>query len=246
MPPAARRRSRSPLALGALAWALQTGRSMLAPDRRRARRLAGARRPRRARRPHAASARPALAEALRRAAQPAARRLGQGAGPRRPRRHASSAIAAITAWAVEDIRAVRPGESFAVGRLRARASTASRRRARPELHHRDAPPSTVLRGRPRGRRRSTPRSASTTCRAWRPPRPAIDRGLTRDLYVALGDPQAGRRLGAAHLRQALRQLDLGSARCSWPLGGVVSLTDRRYRVGAPARRAAPAAAVPAE
>ena len=30
------------------------------------------------------------------------------------------------------------------------------------------------------------------------------------------------------------------------LGGVVSLTDRRYRVGAPARRAPPPAALPAE
>ena len=73
----------------------------------------------------------------------------------------------------------------------------------------------------------------------------IDRGLTRDLYVALGDPQPD---GAWALRTYVKPF----ANWIWvgalimAAGGVVSLTDRRYRVGAPARRAAPPAALPAE
>ena len=73
---------------------------------------------------------------------------------------------------------------------------------------------------------------------------AIDRSFTRDLYVALGDPQPG---GGHAVRTYVKPF----ANWIWvgamimALGGVVSLTDRRYRVGAPARRG-PAAAVPAE
>jgi cytochrome c-type biogenesis protein CcmF len=72
----------------------------------------------------------------------------------------------------------------------------------------------------------------------------IDRGFTRDLYVALGERQAD---GAWAIRTYIKPF----ANWIWlgalvmAAGGVVSLTDRRYRVGAPARRA-PAAAVPAE
>ena len=72
---------------------------------------------------------------------------------------------------------------------------------------------------------------------------AIDRSLTRDLYVALGDPQPD---GA----QALRTYVKPFANWIWggallmALGGVASLTDRRFRVGAPrpARAGGPAVA----
>ena len=73
---------------------------------------------------------------------------------------------------------------------------------------------------------------------------AIDRSLRRDLYVALGDPQPD---GAWALRTYVKSF----ANWIWlgalimAAGGVLSLTDRRYRVGAPARRAPPVA-VPAE
>jgi cytochrome c-type biogenesis protein CcmF len=75
---------------------------------------------------------------------------------------------------------------------------------------------------------------------------AIDRGLTRDLYVALGDPQDN---GGWAVRTYVKPF------ASWiwigalimAAGGAISLTDRRYRVGAPARRAPrPAVATPAE
>ena len=72
---------------------------------------------------------------------------------------------------------------------------------------------------------------------------AIDRGLTRDLYVALGDPQPGGGWAVRTYVKPFANWIWGGA-LVMALGGVVSLTDRRYRVGAPARRAP--AAVPAE
>ena len=48
-------------------------------------------------------------------------------------------IAAITAWAVEDIRAVRAGDRFAVAGYELRFD-GDDGRARPELHHPSAPP----------------------------------------------------------------------------------------------------------
>ena len=65
----------------------------------------------------------------------------------------------------------------------------------------------------------------------------IDAGLTRDLYVALGEP-----LGAAawavrlHVKPGVRWIWLGGALIA--LGGVVAVCDRRYR--ARIRAAAPA------
>ena len=73
---------------------------------------------------------------------------------------------------------------------------------------------------------------------------AIDMGWTRDVYVVLGDPIAG---GGWAMRTYVKPF----ANWIWigtlimALGGVVSLTDRRYRVGVAAARA-PRNAVPAE
>ncbi|MEM6905002.1 MAG: heme lyase CcmF/NrfE family subunit [Pseudomonadota bacterium] len=77
---------------------------------------------------------------------------------------------------------------------------------------------------------------------------AIDGGLLRDVYVVLGDKQ---RDGDAW---AVRSYHKPLANWIWlgsfimALGGVVSLTDRRFRVGAAARKDRPpkASAVPAE
>jgi len=71
---------------------------------------------------------------------------------------------------------------------------------------------------------------------------AIDSGLLRDVYVVLGDRSPE---GAWAIRSYVKPL----ANWIWlgalimALGGLVSLTDRRLRVGAAARRAA---TVPAE
>ncbi|MEM6663022.1 MAG: cytochrome c-type biogenesis CcmF C-terminal domain-containing protein, partial [Pseudomonadota bacterium] len=72
---------------------------------------------------------------------------------------------------------------------------------------------------------------------------AIDPGLTRDVYLVLGDQSAD---GAWAVRSYYKPL----ANWIWfgslimAIGGAVSLTDRRYRVGAAKRRIPNA--VPAE
>jgi cytochrome c-type biogenesis protein CcmF len=72
---------------------------------------------------------------------------------------------------------------------------------------------------------------------------AIDSGLIRDLYLVLGDKQQGADVWVvrAYLKPLAVWIWLGALIMS--LGGLVSLTDRRYRVGAAARRGpAPVAA----
>ncbi len=228
------------VALGALVWALQTGRSMLAPI--------GA----------------ALAAwlVLGAAADLAGRvRLGR-AGPREALRRAWNlpradwgkalahaglgvtifGIAAVTAWASEDIRAVRPGDSFPVAGYTLRFDGVARTRG--PNYGADTATVTALRDgreiavlRPEKRIYDVEGTGTTEA--------AIDRGLTRDLYVALGDRQQD---GSWALRTYVKPFSnwiwLGALIMA--AGGGVSLTDRRYRVGAPARRAPRAAAVPAE
>ena len=71
---------------------------------------------------------------------------------------------------------------------------------------------------------------------------AIDPGLTRDVYLVLGDPGAdGAWAVRAYYKPLANWIWIGSLIMAF--GGMVSLTDRRYRVGAARRRAA---AVPAE
>ena len=228
------------LALGALVWSLQTGRSMLAPIGAAlaawlilgaATELAGRIRLGQA----------SLREALRRAWNLPRADWGKALA------HAGLGvtiwgIAAITAWAVEDIRAVKPGESFPIAGYELRFDDVTSGRG--PNYATDRATVTILRdGRAVGTLHPEKRfyevQAMTTTEA------GIDRGLRRDLYVALGDPQPD---GAWALRTYVKPyanwIWLGALIMA--AGGVVSLTDRRYRVGAPARRSAPPAAVPAE
>jgi cytochrome c-type biogenesis protein CcmF len=74
---------------------------------------------------------------------------------------------------------------------------------------------------------------------------AIDYRFLRDLYVVIGDPQSG---GGWTMRVYIKPL----ANWIWAgcilmaIGGLLSLSDRRFRVAAGARKAAPAKGVPAE
>ncbi|MEO1550123.1 MAG: cytochrome c-type biogenesis CcmF C-terminal domain-containing protein, partial [Pseudomonadota bacterium] len=71
----------------------------------------------------------------------------------------------------------------------------------------------------------------------------IDRGVTRDLYVTIGDRQPGGGWAVrTYVKPYANWLWIGSIIMT--LGGLMSLTDLRYRVGAPARRRV--APVPAE
>ncbi|MBR9892694.1 heme lyase CcmF/NrfE family subunit [bacterium] len=74
---------------------------------------------------------------------------------------------------------------------------------------------------------------------------AIDYRFLRDIYVVIGDPQTG---GGWTMRVYIKPL----ANWIWAgcilmaIGGILSLTDRRFRVAAGARKTAPAKGVPAE
>jgi cytochrome c-type biogenesis protein CcmF len=148
-------------------------------------------------------------------------------------------VAAVTAWATEDIRVVRPGEPFAVGRYQIRLDAVDR--ARGPNYDADTATVAVLRdGRelfvlhPEKRLYDVQGMATTEA--------AIDRGVTRDLYLALGDRQADGWALRTYVKPFANWIWFGALVMA--IGGATSLTDRRYRVGAPAPRAS--AAVPAE
>ena len=226
------------LALGILVWTIQTGRSALAPVGASLAswlilggltEIAG--RIRLARAP--------LAESLRRAANLPRADWGKALA------HSGLGVtifgvAAITAWAVEDIRVAELGETFPVGRYQLRLDGVDR--ARGPNYDAERATVTVLRdGRtiatlhPEKRLYDVQRMATTEA--------GIDRGFTRDLYVALGERQGDGWAMRTYVKPFSNWIWLGAMIMA--LGGVVSLTDRRYRVGAPARRAPPAA-LPAE
>ena len=151
-------------------------------------------------------------------------------------------IAAITAWAVEDIRAVKPGEAFPVAGYELRFDGETDARGPNYTIQRATV--TVFRG---GREIGTlhPEKRVYDVQGMATTEAGIDRGVTRDLYVALGDPQAD---GAWALRTYVKPFSnwIWAGAFLMAAGGVVSLTDRRYRIGAPARRAVSPAALPAE
>jgi cytochrome c-type biogenesis protein CcmF len=226
------------LALGALAWTLQSGRSMLAPVGAALAawlvlgafaELAG----------RVRLGRAGLEESLRRAVHLPRADWGKALA------HAGLGVtffgvAAITAWSVEDIRVARPGEAFRVGGYEMRLDGVERGRG--PNYDSDTATIAVLRG---GRVVTTlhPEKRLYDVQGMATTEAAIDRGFTRDLYVALGDPQSEGWALRTYVKPFSNWIWLGALIMAG--GGVVSLTDRRYRVGAPARRAAPAA-VPAE
>jgi cytochrome c-type biogenesis protein CcmF len=74
---------------------------------------------------------------------------------------------------------------------------------------------------------------------------AIDYGVFRDLYLVIGDPQDG---GGWAVRTYVKPFTnwIWAGSILMALGGTISLTDRRFRVAAGARRAEAPGAVPAE
>ncbi len=149
-------------------------------------------------------------------------------------------VAALTAWTVEDIRVAKVGETWDVGRFQitladvqrvegknyvstmATVTATERGRALPVMHP---------------EKRFYPVAGMPTTEA------AIGTGPLRDLYVVIGDPQDG---GGWAVRTFIKPFAtwVWAGAILMALGGILSLTDRRYRVAAGARRAA--RAVPAE
>jgi cytochrome c-type biogenesis protein CcmF len=75
---------------------------------------------------------------------------------------------------------------------------------------------------------------------------AIDNGILRDVYLVIGDPQEG---GGFAVRSYVKPFAnwIWAGAIIMSLGGILSLTDRRYRIAAGARKAAPPfGGVPAE
>ena len=70
---------------------------------------------------------------------------------------------------------------------------------------------------------------------------AIETNGLRDLYAVLGEERDGRAVLRLHYNPLAPWIWFGALIMA--AGGMVSLADRRLRIGAPARRAAQAAAV---
>ena len=150
-------------------------------------------------------------------------------------------IALLTAWQVEDIRVAQPGERFTVGSYdvtlvdvrQVQGPNYISTMAEMQI---DRDGSFVARLFPE--KRIYPVANMPTTEA------AIDNGVFRDLYVVIGDPQGG---GAWSVRTFIKPFAnwIWAGAIIMSIGGILSLTDRRFRVAAGARKT-PKAGVPAE
>ncbi len=151
------------------------------------------------------------------------------------------AVAAITAGESEDIRVVQPGETFTVGEHALRLDAVAQVSG-PNYSAERGTLTLWSNGSERGQlvteRRFYPVAQMPTTEA------GIDRGVTRDVYVVIGDGQAD---GGRAIRTFIKPYAnwLWAGMLIMAFGGILSLTDRRYRLGAPARRKVPVG-VPAE
>ncbi|WP_170580321.1 heme lyase CcmF/NrfE family subunit [Ruegeria arenilitoris] len=151
------------------------------------------------------------------------------------------AIAGLTAWEVEDIRVARIGETFDVGGF-SFTLDGVREVEGPNYFSTMADVQVQKNGREiatlNPEKRTYPVAAMPTTEA------AIDYRFLRDVYVVIGDQQDD---GGWVMRTYIKPL----ANWIWggcilmALGGLFSLSDRRFRVAAGARKA-PAGGVPAE
>ena len=151
------------------------------------------------------------------------------------------AIAGLTAWEVEDIRVAQPGQPFQVGQFTLTLQDV-RRVQGPNYFSTTADVIAEEGGRQvttlNPEKRDYPVARMPTTEA------AIDYRFLRDLYVVIGDQQAD---GGWVMRTYIKPL----ANWIWggcilmALGGALSLSDRRFRVAAGARKS-PKTGVPAE
>ena len=150
-------------------------------------------------------------------------------------------ISAVTAWQVENIRTARPGDTIQLGQYKLHFD-AVRDGQKPNYDYQRG----IFTVWHNGSRVTTlaPEKRVYTVEGTPTTEAAIDPGLMRNIYVVLGDKQKGSDAWAvrSYLKPLADWIWLGALVMA--LGGIVSLTDRRYRVGAAARRGA--VAVPAE
>ncbi|MDF0601344.1 heme lyase CcmF/NrfE family subunit [Psychromarinibacter sp. C21-152] len=225
------------IAAGALTWAMQTGRSALAPI-----------------------GMVLFVWVLGGAAMDIASRTGRGDWASRLRRlrnlpradwgrataHSGLGItifgiAALMAWESEDIRVATVGEPFEVSGYEITLTSVDRVQG-PNYNAIQAVMRVARDGREvavlRPEKRSYPVAAMPTTEA------AIDNGIFRDIYLVIGDAQDE---GGWAVRTYIKPFAnwIWAGAIVMALGGGLSLSDRRYRVAGGARKAVPGA-VPAE
>ncbi len=152
------------------------------------------------------------------------------------------AVAGLMAWQTEDIRVAQVGESYDFGRYEITLQDVRRVEGPNYLStmaflevQRDGRSFAMI----TPERRFYPAAGMPTTEA------GIHYGFWRDLYLVLGDAQDG---GGWAIRSHHKPFAnwLWAGCIIMALGGALSLSDRRYRIAAGARRAAPGGAVPAE
>ncbi len=153
-------------------------------------------------------------------------------------------IAAMMAWSTEDIRVAQVGDTFDVAGYSVSLNDVKQVKG-PNYAAILADMTVSKNGRqvahlfPEKRVYDVSRMPTTEA--------AIDNGLLRDIYLVVGDPQDN---GGWAVRTYIKPFAnwIWAGAIIMALGGLLSLSDRRYRVAAGARRKrpAPASAVPAE
>lgn len=151
-------------------------------------------------------------------------------------------VSALTAWQVEDIRVARVGDSYEVGSYTLTLDAVREDVRGPNWIATEADVTFSRNGKIieqlTTEKRFYPVAGMPTTEA------AISNGFFRDLYVVIGDPQEGGGFALrSHVKPFANWIWAGSIIMA--LGGVLSLSDRRHRVAAGARRR-PIDAVPAE
>jgi len=149
-------------------------------------------------------------------------------------------IAALLAWEIEDVRTAQIGDTYRVGSYDVTLE---------DVRDVEGPnylsTMAVIRLARNGREVAvlTPESRFYPVAGMPTTEAAIDNGVFRDLYVVIGDEQGdGSWAVRAFVKPYANWIWAGAIIMS--LGGILSLTDRRYRVAAGARK--DAVAVPAE
>lgn len=150
-------------------------------------------------------------------------------------------VAALTAWQSEDIRVARVGDSFALGAYQVTLDAVREDVRGPNWIATEADVSLSKNGKIVAQ--LTPEKRFYQIAGMPTTEAAIANGVFRDLYVVIGDPQQG---GGYALRSHIKPFAnwIWAGAIIMALGGCLSLSDRRHRIAAGARRAAKT--VPAE
>lgn len=151
-------------------------------------------------------------------------------------------VAGLMAWEQEDIRVVQLNEPFEIAGYTLTLTEVNRVKgpnyfstmATMELSKDGRAISTL-----HPEKRQYPVSRMPTTEA------AIDNGFLQDIYAVIGDPQEGGGWAVRVYYKPLANWIWGGS-ILMALGGALSLSDRRYRVAAGARKRQPAGGVPAE